>query len=361
VSEYLIAAAEAMGLPEALVERSAEARAEETGASVDEILQAWAGGETVSAAAPAKDEPTEEAAVPEEEDAAPQEPADEPEPVAPAAAVEVAEPAPAAAPTRAPLPETVTPGEAARLPEVVTVPTAGIKEKTNFAIPKWLTAVLLVAPLFALFALGGSATGECGEATELRVDVVTGEIVNCDGTEFTGQAAGGGDVNFVGLGEDIYLGGEVTGVNCSSCHGAGGQGGGAFPALTGVMNTFGSCEDHVEWVSQGSQGFRAMGLNTYGDTSKQIAGGMPTFSGSLSAEQIAAVVAFERVRFGGADTDAVLADCGLVEPEEGDAPADGEGDSSGDPGSGGTDGDGGGDGGGDPGSGGTEASAGGSG
>lgn len=325
MSEYLSAAAEAMGLPETLVERSAEARAEETGASVDEILQAWAGGEAIAAAPPAEEQPTEEATAPEDEGAAPEEAAEEPEPVAPAAAVEVAEPAPAAAPTRAPLPETVTPGEAARLPEVITVPTAGIKEKTNFAIPKWLTAVLLVAPLVALFALGGSATGECGEATELRVDVVTGEIVNCDGTEFTGQAAGGGGVNFVALGESIYQGNEVTGVNCASCHGPGGQGGGAFPALTGVLNTFGSCSDHIEWVVQGSQGFRAMGLSSYGDTGKQINGGMPGFSSSLSAEQIAAVVAFERVRFSGADTDEALADCGLVEPEEGEAPADGDG------------------------------------
>jgi mono/diheme cytochrome c family protein len=330
VSEYLSAAAEAMGLPEALVERSAEARAEETGASVDEILQAWAGGEAVAAAAPAGEEPAEEAAVPEEEEATPEETGDEPEPVAPAAAVEVPEPAPAAAPTRAPLPETVTPGEAARLPEVITVPTAGIKEKTNFAIPKWLTAVLLVAPLVALFALGGSATGECGEATELRVDVVTGEIVNCDGTEFTGQATGGGEVNFVALGESIYQGSEVTGVNCSSCHGAGGGGSGSFPALTGVVNTFGSCQDHIEWVELGTAGFQTAGRNTYGDTAKQVggAGNMPAFSGSLSAEQIAAVVAFERVRFGGADTDLALADCGLVEPEE-EAPADGEGGTNG--------------------------------
>lgn len=326
MSEYLSAAAEALGLPEALVERSAEARAEETGASVEEILQAWAGGEAVAAAPATEEEPSEETAVPEEEEAAPEESPEEPEPVAPAAAAEVAEPTPAAAPTRAPLPETVTPGEAARFPEVVTVPTAGIKEKTNFAIPKWLTAVLLVAPLAALFALGGSATGECGEATELRVDVVTGEIVNCDGTEFTGQAAGGGGVNFVALGESIYQGGEVTGVNCSSCHGAGGAGSGSFPALTGVLNTFGSCQDHIEWVQLGSAGFQAAGRNTYGDTAKQVggAGNMPSFSGSLSAEQIAAVVAFERVRFGGADTDTALADCGLVEPGEGETPSDGE-------------------------------------
>ncbi len=38
------AAAAALGIPEALVQRSAEARAAETGGSVDDILVAWAGG-----------------------------------------------------------------------------------------------------------------------------------------------------------------------------------------------------------------------------------------------------------------------------------------------------------------------------
>ena len=330
MSEFLSAAAEAMGLPETLVERSAEARAAETGASVDEILKAWAGGGEISAPAPEPaEEPADDSTV--EEPPAPEEVA-EPEPVAPAAAVDEA-PQPsrsAAAPTRAPMPETVNPAAAARLPEVVTVPTAGIREKTSFSIPKWLTAVLLVAPLFALFALGGSATGDCGEATELRVDVVTGEIVNCDGTEFTGQAVGGGGTNFIALGESIYLGGQITGVNCAGCHGTAGQGAGAFPALTGVGNTFGACADHIEWVVQGSAGFQAQGLTSYGDTGKQIAGGMPGFASNLSAEQIAAVVAFERARFGGADQDSVLADCGLVEDTGGEGePGEEGGDGSG--------------------------------
>lgn len=56
----LAAAAAAMGVPEALVKRSAEARAKATGASVDEILAAWAGG------SPA---PTASAGVPDEGDA----------------------------------------------------------------------------------------------------------------------------------------------------------------------------------------------------------------------------------------------------------------------------------------------------
>ncbi len=44
MSEFLAAAASTMDVPEALVKRSAEARSKSTGASIDEILQAWAGG-----------------------------------------------------------------------------------------------------------------------------------------------------------------------------------------------------------------------------------------------------------------------------------------------------------------------------
>lgn len=47
----LAAAAAAVGIPEALVKRSAEARAKEAGVSVDEILAAWAGGDAPPAAA----------------------------------------------------------------------------------------------------------------------------------------------------------------------------------------------------------------------------------------------------------------------------------------------------------------------
>lgn len=46
----LAAAAAAMGVPETLVKRSAEARAKATGATVDDILAAWAGGSPAPAA-----------------------------------------------------------------------------------------------------------------------------------------------------------------------------------------------------------------------------------------------------------------------------------------------------------------------
>ena len=305
----LSGAAAAMGLPEALVQRSAEARAAETGDSVESILAAWAGGEAVSSAPPAEAEPE---STPSEE---PEATSVVPEPQV-VQEVTVTDPQPVAAaqaPTRAPVPSEVTVSEAAHLPDVVTVPTAGIRERTNFSMPSWLTALLIIAPLFALFALGGSATGTCGEATELGVDVITGEIVNCDGSEFTGsQIGGGGGTDFVAAGSEIYA------AQCAGCHGPNGAGVGNFPALTGVMTTFGACADHLEWVALGSAGFQAEGRNSYGDTGKSIGGGMPGFGSSLSEEQLAAVVAFERVRFGGADEAEVGIDCGITEPADGD-------------------------------------------
>ncbi len=308
----LSAAAAALGLPEALVKRSAEARAAETGASVDEILAAWAGGEGVAAASPPPATPT-----PAPTDSEPEaDVAVEPDPMA-APAPTIASPEPATAPTRAPVPAEVGVAEASQLPDVITVPTAGIRERTNFVIPTWLTAVMLIVPLFALFALGGASTGACGEATELTTDVISGSIENCDGSEFTGGGAGGGGTNYVALGQDIYMGNAVAGVNCSGCHGPNGQGSAAFPALTGVLTTFGSCSDHEQWVTLGSDGWKAQNGNTYGDTNKPVGGGMPTFGNSLTPEQLAAVVTFERVRFGGADPDQALVDCGLAEPADG--------------------------------------------
>lgn len=53
MSDLLTAAAAALDTPEILVERSAAARAEANGTSVDDVLAAWAGGAQVTAAAPA--------------------------------------------------------------------------------------------------------------------------------------------------------------------------------------------------------------------------------------------------------------------------------------------------------------------
>ncbi len=316
----LSAAAEALGIPESIVQRSAAARAAETGMTVDEVLAAWAGGGSVAGsppaaadqeAPPAEVEPAE--ATEETEEAAAPAPAPTDVPAS------APSPAPSGPVTRSPVPAEVTAAEAAGLPEVITVPTAGIRERTNLAIPRWLAAVMLIIPAFALFALGGSATGECGEATELSTNVITGQVVNCDGTEFTGSGAGGGGADFIAMGEDVYQ--NVA--NCDGCHGAQGQGG-VGPSFSGVLTTFGSCIDHIEWVTLGSEGFQGEGRSTYGDTGKPVAGGMPPFGTTLTEEQLASAVAFERVRFGGADPAETLTDCGLApaEGEEGEAPGE---------------------------------------
>lgn len=60
----LAAAAAAMGLPEALVQRSVQARAAVSGASVDDLLTEWSGGEAAPVSTPppmAKETPTEAA------------------------------------------------------------------------------------------------------------------------------------------------------------------------------------------------------------------------------------------------------------------------------------------------------------
>jgi len=61
MSELLAKVAEILGAPETLVQRSAEARAEASGNTVEEVLQSWAGGEAIAASAPAAEEaPVEE-------------------------------------------------------------------------------------------------------------------------------------------------------------------------------------------------------------------------------------------------------------------------------------------------------------
>ncbi|HSJ27042.1 MAG TPA: c-type cytochrome, partial [Acidimicrobiia bacterium] len=294
-------AADKMGVPEALVRRSAEARAKASGTSTDDILAAWAGGEAApAAAAPPTSAP--EAATPEP---ATPEPATETPPTpAPAAA-------PAAAPTIEPIPAAteVTPEEALAHPVVVTVPTMGITERTLAAIPRWVAVVFILIPAFGLLYLSGSGSAAVCDDGDVRlgVDVVTGDLVNCDGSAFEGRATGGGGgAQFLAIGEAQYS-------SCAGCHGANGEGG-VGPAFGNINAVFTSCLDHVEWVRLGTNGFREAGIDTYGDLGKPVGGGgvMPGFP-ALTEEQLASVVAFERIRFGGANPDQTFIDCGLVE------------------------------------------------
>jgi mono/diheme cytochrome c family protein len=103
MSDLSAAAAEALGIPEAIVMRSAAARATETGMTVDEVLQAWAGGEAASAGtAP----PATETPIPESADTSP----DAPVEVEAEAPTTTAPPETATVPLPAALPATTVSG-----------------------------------------------------------------------------------------------------------------------------------------------------------------------------------------------------------------------------------------------------------
>ncbi|HSM02944.1 MAG TPA: c-type cytochrome [Acidimicrobiia bacterium] len=123
-------------------------------------------------------------------------------------------------------------------------------------------------------------------------------------------------VALVGCGDSaddpLAEGRSIYGDVCSACHGAGGQGG-VGPALSSVLDTWPDCDGHMEWIRLGSDGWKAEHGDTYGATGRAVSGGMPPQADSLTAAEIAAVAAFERVRYGGGDRDAVLADCGLID------------------------------------------------
>jgi len=93
MSELLSKVAEILKAPEELVQRSAEARAEASGKSVDEVLQSWAGGEAIESS-PAAETPVEEAPVEEVVEEAPVEEVVEETPVEEAPVEEVVEEAP---------------------------------------------------------------------------------------------------------------------------------------------------------------------------------------------------------------------------------------------------------------------------
>ena len=315
MSENLARAAEAMGAPEILVQRSAEARSSASGVPVEEILAAWAGGGSAPSAstAPAPS-PAPAAPSPAPAPAAPV-PAAAPVPPAAPSPTPSPAPAPAAPVVVAPLPppSEVTTREAVSFPVVVSVPTARLTERTSSTLPRWLAALFLVVPVIGLLYLAGnSARAGCVEGgVELAVNRIDSTVANCDGSEFTGRAEDTAG-NFLAVGEALFE-------TCAGCHGANGEGG-VGPTFATVLSTFSSCADHIEWVTLATGGFQEAGRATYGDLAKSVGGGgfMPGFATSNTPEEIASVVVFERIRFGGADPDETLIECGLIETEGGE-------------------------------------------
>ena len=298
MSELLSKVAEILKAPEELVQRSAEARAEASGKSVDEVLQSWAGGEAIESS-PAAETPVEEAPVEE----APVEEVVEEAPVEEAPVEEVVEEAPVEASVKTVVKKVS-----------VINKTMGIKLNAETSLPGWLNFSFLIIPLFILIGMiNTSAAQECGEKGILNVDRKSQQTVNCDGSPFEGTGvASSNTVNYVALGQQVYSGAAA----CAGCHGANG-GGGVGPAFIGgeLYTTFPTCSDHAKWIELGSAGWQSEVGPTYGAENKVSIGGMPGFQGKLTEDEIYAVVVFERVVFGGGQTEEVLTDCGLLEEE----------------------------------------------
>lgn len=186
MSEFLAAAASTMNVPETLVERSAQARAKATGASVEEVLQAWAGGE----AAPAESSPA-----PSEDAAAKPEPvaesAPEPEPAASPTAEEPAAPAPVPAPAAVAVmvADEEEPVDAVALRERAS---AGGKVGMGFGILAAIFVMLFSAQW--LLARAGATESESGDLT-FTFSVVGGSLIL--GSGLIGAAVGALGAGFV--------------------------------------------------------------------------------------------------------------------------------------------------------------------
>jgi hypothetical protein len=117
-------------------------------------------------------------------------------------------------------------------------------------------------------------------------------------------ACGGGST----LSDEFKEGRTLYGDYCAVCHGSGGQGG-VGPALDVVVETWPSCDQQVEWVSIGSERWRAQYGETYGATGNSITAVMPPHDDRLTLDEIRKVSAFERIQYGGqAEVDA-FTDC----------------------------------------------------
>ena len=301
MSDLVNKVAEILNAPVDLVQRSAEARAAASGVSVDDVLSSWAGGESVAASAPKEEAPVEEAP---KEEAVVEETVEEEE--APVEEAPKEEAVVATAVTRQVTKSISFANE-----------TMGIKINSENLLPKWLNFSFIIIPLFILIGLiSSSNTQECGERGMLNVDRKSQEAVNCDGSPYEGRGvAATNTINYIALGQEVYAGAAA----CAGCHGGGG-GGGVGPAFTGgaLYTTFPTCADHTKWIQLGSAGWQAEVGPTYGAEDTVSIGGMPGFQGKLTEDELYAVVVFERVVFGGGNTEEVLSDCGLLETEEED-------------------------------------------
>ena len=300
MSELVNKVAEILNAPVDLVQRSAEARAAASGISVDDVLSSWAGGESIASSAPKEEAPVvEETAAEEVIEEAPVKEVIEEAPVE-----EIKEVSVSSAVTRQVTKSLSFANE-----------TMGIKINSENLLPKWLNFSFIIIPLFILVGLiSSSNTQDCGERGMLNIDRKSQEAVNCDGSPYEGKGvAATNTINYIAIGQEVYAGAAA----CAGCHGGGG-GGGVGPAFIGgaLYTTFPTCADHTKWIQLGSAGWQAEVGPTYGAEETVSIGGMPGFQGKLTEDELYAVVVFERVVFGGGNTEEVLRDCGLLETDE---------------------------------------------
>ncbi|MGK2957556.1 MAG: c-type cytochrome [Acidimicrobiales bacterium] len=131
-------------------------------------------------------------------------------------------------------------------------------------IPRWALPVLVMLPIWGYIYIGALKPAEV--VIELEPELAVGQ--------------------------------QVYNTKCATCHGATGQGGTGRPLKDGeVLLTFPDPQQHIDWVVGGS----TPKGTPYGDPNRpggqrlsQSVGVMPAFGSSLSAEQIKAVVRYER-------------------------------------------------------------------
>jgi mono/diheme cytochrome c family protein len=158
-------------------------------------------------------------------------------------------------------------------PVVVPEPPYVKAAKERHKIPAWAMATLSLLPIFMFMYWRGLTTEE---------KVVEGPVGN---------------------GEAIFA------ANCSSCHGASGEGGVGRQLNEGqVLLTFPSINDQMNFIGVGTAGFEAEGLPYYGDPDRP--GGphlryngaqMPAQAATLSQLEILEVACYIRYDLSGAD------------------------------------------------------------
>ncbi|MEX0768906.1 MAG: c-type cytochrome, partial [Microthrixaceae bacterium] len=170
-----------------------------------------------------------------------------------------------AASSAAPATTAATPAVVANIP-VMADPVAPwvAAAQTRQKIPFWAIPVLALLPIWAAVYM---LTLDTPTPTELGAYEAGSEVYNNKG--------------------------------CSGCHGATGAGNGNNPALigpTGAVETFNVPANMVNWIALGSAGFKAAGIETYGDADvvRPIGGGMPGWIDSLSATEIMETILHER-------------------------------------------------------------------